>query len=135
MGGEGLGAEGLAEDDRVDRLVDDLLEARHVDPGLARVEVDEALELGEVERPGVAAGAVTRITFSTPRTPTRVRLTSVAGRPDWTSGVVGERTWLASLTGTRRYRAGGAGPRMESAGACVQSAHVAGGTSPILRAP
>ena len=49
VGGELLGAQGLAEDDGVDRLVDDLLEARHVDAGLARVEVDEALELGEVE--------------------------------------------------------------------------------------
>ena len=37
------------EDDLVDRLVDDLLEAGHVDAGLARVEVDEAGELGEVE--------------------------------------------------------------------------------------
>src|SRR5262249_30244171 len=49
MGGEDLGAEGLAEDDLVDRLGDDLLEARHVNARLARVEVDEALELGVVE--------------------------------------------------------------------------------------
>ena len=49
VGGEALGAEGLAEDDGVDRLVDDLLEARHVDTGLLRVEVDEAFEVGVVE--------------------------------------------------------------------------------------
>ena len=59
--GELLGAQGLIEDDPVDRLVDDLLEARHVDAGLLRVEVDEALELGEVEaavaRRPVAAGS------------------------------------------------------------------------------
>ena len=49
VGGEHLGFEGLAEDDLVDRLADDLLEARHVDAGLLRVEVDEALELGVEE--------------------------------------------------------------------------------------
>ena len=49
LAGELLGAQRLAEDDVVDRLVDDLLEARHVDARLLRVEVDEALELGEVE--------------------------------------------------------------------------------------
>ena len=49
MGGEDLGAEGLAEHDLVDRLADDLLEAGHVDAGLARLEVDEALEVGVVE--------------------------------------------------------------------------------------
>ena len=45
----GLSRERLAEHDRVDRLADDFLEARHVDAGLARVEVDEALEVGVVE--------------------------------------------------------------------------------------
>ena len=49
VGGEHLGLEGLAEDDLVDRLADDLLEARHVDAGLARFEVDEALHLGVEE--------------------------------------------------------------------------------------
>ena len=49
VGGQHLGAEGLAEHDLVDRLADDLLEARHVDAGLLRVEVDEALELGVEE--------------------------------------------------------------------------------------
>src|SRR5215218_7651305 len=48
--GERLGLEGLAEDDLVDRLVDDLLEARHVRALLLRAEVDEALELGIEER-------------------------------------------------------------------------------------
>ena len=44
--GERLGAEaGLAEDHLADRVVDDLLEARHVRALLARAEVDEALEL------------------------------------------------------------------------------------------
>ena len=49
VGGEDLGAEGLAQHDLVDRLADDLLEARHVDAGLPGIEVDEALELGVVE--------------------------------------------------------------------------------------
>ncbi len=45
--GERLGLERrLAEDDLADRLVDDLLEARHVRALLVRAEVDEALELG-----------------------------------------------------------------------------------------
>ena len=48
-GGERLGLEGLAEDHLVDRLVDDLLEARHVRALLVRAEVDEALELGVEE--------------------------------------------------------------------------------------
>ena len=39
----------LAEDDLADRVVDDLLEARHVRALLLRAEVDEALELGVVE--------------------------------------------------------------------------------------
>ena len=47
--GKALGAKRLAEDDRVDGLVDDLLEAGHVDAGLLGVEVDEALEVGVVE--------------------------------------------------------------------------------------
>ncbi|CAA9498491.1 MAG: hypothetical protein AVDCRST_MAG30-1774 [uncultured Solirubrobacteraceae bacterium] len=43
--GERLGAEaGLVEDDLADRLVDDLLEARHVRALLVRTQVDEALE-------------------------------------------------------------------------------------------
>ena len=58
MGGQALGAEGLAEDDGVDGLVDDLLEAGHVDAGLLGVEVDEALEVGVVE--GFVAGGVRR---------------------------------------------------------------------------
>ena len=49
VGGEHLGPERLAEHDLVDRLADDLLEAGHVDAGLARIEVDEALEVGVVE--------------------------------------------------------------------------------------
>ncbi len=53
VGGQHLGLEGLAQHHLVDRLADDLLEAGHVDAGLLRVEVDEALELGveEVLRP------------------------------------------------------------------------------------
>jgi hypothetical protein len=47
--GERLGLEGLAEDDLVDRLVNDLLEARHVRALLMRAEVDVALELGVEE--------------------------------------------------------------------------------------
>ena len=49
VGGQHLGFERLAEDDLVDRLADDLLEAGHVDAGLLRVEVDEALEAGVEE--------------------------------------------------------------------------------------
>ena len=92
LGGELLGAQRLAEDDVVDRLVDDLLEARHVDAGLARVEVDEALELGEevaAGRSSPSGAPSTRITFSMPRTPTRVRLTSVAGRAGLNVGGAG----------------------------------------------
>ena len=37
----------LAEDDLADRLVDDLVEARHVRSLLVAVEVDEAVEAGE----------------------------------------------------------------------------------------
>ena len=51
-GGELLGAQGLGRDHGVDRLVDDLLEARHVHAGLAWLEVDHALQLGEIEAPG-----------------------------------------------------------------------------------
>jgi hypothetical protein len=47
--GERLGLEGLAEDDLVDRLVDDLLEARHVRALLLGREIDEAFELGVEE--------------------------------------------------------------------------------------
>ena len=49
VGGERLGLEGLGEHDLVDRLVDDLLEARHVRALLLGPEVDEALELGVEE--------------------------------------------------------------------------------------
>ncbi len=52
--GKALGPERFAEDDGVDRLVDDLLEPGHVDAGLLGVEVDEALEVGVVE--GFVAG-------------------------------------------------------------------------------
>ena len=74
VGGERLGLEGLAEDDLVDRLVDDLLEARHVRALLLGPEVDEALELG-VEELLASPLARIRMTFSTPVTPTRERLT------------------------------------------------------------
>ena len=47
--GERLGLEGLADHDLVDRLVHDLLEARHVHAGLLRVEVHVALERRVVE--------------------------------------------------------------------------------------
>ena len=46
VGGERLGLEGLAQHHLVDRLVHDLLEARHVRALLLGPEVDEALELG-----------------------------------------------------------------------------------------
>jgi hypothetical protein len=45
VGGQHLGLERLAEHDLVDRLADDLLEARHVDARLPRFEIDEALHL------------------------------------------------------------------------------------------
>ncbi len=47
--GEVLGAQRLGENDGVDGLVDDLLEAGHVDAGLVGVEVDKGFELGEEE--------------------------------------------------------------------------------------
>ena len=48
--GQRLGAErALAEDDLADRVVDDLLEARHVRALLARAQVDEAVELRGVQ--------------------------------------------------------------------------------------
>src|SRR5439155_4312932 len=50
-------AQRLAEDDGVDRLVHDLLEAGHVDAGLLRIEIYEALEVGVVE--GFVAGGAT----------------------------------------------------------------------------
>jgi hypothetical protein len=43
--GEGLGLERLVEHDVLDRLVDRLLEARHMRALLLRIEIDEALEL------------------------------------------------------------------------------------------
>jgi hypothetical protein len=49
VGGERLGLERLAQDDLVDGLVHDLLEARHVRALLLRTEVDEAFELGVEE--------------------------------------------------------------------------------------
>ena len=54
--GEGFDDEGLTDHDLVDRLVDDLLEPRHVHALLARIEVDMALHLG-VEQPLIAAMA------------------------------------------------------------------------------
>src|SRR5581483_6051109 len=53
---------------------------------------------------------LTRITFSTPRTPTRVRLTSVAGRRACASGAgAGARVWLGLLTRTQRSGAASGG--------------------------
>jgi hypothetical protein len=49
VGGQDLGLERLAQHHLVDRLADDLLESGHVDAGLPRVEVDEALEAGVEE--------------------------------------------------------------------------------------
>jgi hypothetical protein len=46
----------LAEDDLADRVVDDLLEARHVRALLPGAQVDEAVELRGVERLGPAGG-------------------------------------------------------------------------------
>ena len=106
VGGEDLGLEGLAEHDLVDRLADDLLEARHVDAGLARVEVDEALEARR-GRGSRSPSASTRITFSTPVTPTRERLTWVAGGQAWTSGAVGVSVsagWPSAMKSKRPAR-------------------------------
>ena len=44
--GEGLDVERLGADDRVDRLLEELREAGHVDALLGAVEVDRALDLG-----------------------------------------------------------------------------------------
>ena len=56
--GEVLGLQRFGQHPLVDRLVDDLLEAGHVGAGLPRLEVDEALELGEEELAGLAVVAV-----------------------------------------------------------------------------
>ena len=87
---ERLGPEAaLAEDDLADRVVDDLLEARHVRALLLRAEVDEALEPRREEL--LRAGRPMRMTFSTPVTPTRDRETWSVGAEAWTSGVVAVR--------------------------------------------
>ena len=44
-----LGREGFADHDVLDRLVHDLLETGHVNPGLLRIQVHVALERGVVE--------------------------------------------------------------------------------------
>src|SRR4051812_32867086 len=54
--GQRLGLEGFVQDDLLDRLVDRLLEARHVRALLRRAEVDEALERGVEELRLVARG-------------------------------------------------------------------------------
>ena len=77
VGGEHLGPEGLAEHDLVDRLADDLLEARHVDAGLRGLRSTKHSK--SAWKRFSAPSALTRITFSTPVTPTRERLTWVAG--------------------------------------------------------
>ena len=55
MLGQRLGAERrLAEHDLADRLVDDLLEARHVRALLVGTELDDALEAGPEQLVGIA---------------------------------------------------------------------------------
>ena len=77
-----------------------------------------------VGRPLPATPSPTRITFSTPRTPTRVRLTSVAGRPAWTSELRGERSSKDSLIGG--WRVG-----IEDVDApCVSLVQISGGNPP-----
>ena len=63
-----------------------------MDAGLLGVEVDEALELGVEEATSVSV-AETRIIFSTPVTPTRERLTRVAGAAACASRLVTDRWW------------------------------------------
>ena len=76
--GQRLGPErALAEDDLADRVVDDLLEARHVRALLARPEVDEALQPGREQLLGPAGRM--RMTFSTSVTPTRESETCSVG--------------------------------------------------------
>ena len=79
-----LGLERLVQNDRLDRFVDGLLEARHVRALLARVQIDEAFDL-RVEQLRVVPSALIRTTFSTPVSPTRERLMCVVGRRAWTS--------------------------------------------------
>ena len=88
VGGEHLGAEGLAEDDLVDRLADDFLEARHVDAGLARIEVDEALEIGVVEVLRAVGLDPDHLLDAGHADPREAHLG--VGVPDCTSGVVEE---------------------------------------------
>jgi hypothetical protein len=78
--GERLGPERrLAEHDLADRLVDDLLEARHVRALLLAAEIDEALQPREEQLVAM------RTTFSTPVTPTRESPTATPGGRAWTS--------------------------------------------------
>ena len=79
----------LADHDLVDRLVEELGEAGHVDAFLRRVEIDVALDRCGDERSPPPWRI--RTAFSTPVTPARERLIL-------TSGVEACRSWLNSLS-------------------------------------
>ena len=69
----------LAEDDLADRVVDDLLEARHVRALLVATQINEAIQSRKEELSRM------RTTFSTPLTPTRESPTCTPGRRACTS--------------------------------------------------
>ena len=90
--------------DLADRVVDDLLEARHVRALLPRAEVDEALELA-LSRAARLPAAPMRMTFSTPVTPTRERETCTVGGPGLDVGLRCDAERLHGRLILRRRRA------------------------------
>ena len=84
--GERLDVQRLGPDDRLDRLLEQLGEARHVHALLLAREVDRALDLRRPSPSGAPRGW-TRIAFWTPVTPARVSDSRTSGEDAWRSGV------------------------------------------------
>ena len=84
--GEHLDVERLGADDLLDRFLEELGEARHVDALLLVGEVDRALDLRRHHRRAALVG-LTRIAFWTPVTPARVSERRISGIEAWRSCV------------------------------------------------
>src|SRR3954471_17366839 len=69
------------------------------------------------------------MTFSTPRTPTRVRLTSVWGRRAWTSGLEVVEAAFMVVSSTKGYRCGFGGRQGWHTGNAVPGSAVLLGTA------